>query len=77
MSLFNKWVNESKKAIKPLMNKEAKRCGKYVPPAGYEEKLIQQYLTFKIVRVTWILVIVTALIGLLGAIINLVVLVLK
>ena len=71
MGDFNHWVNESEKAIEPLMNKAIKRC-KGIVPKGYEEKLLQSYLNYKLVRVTWIVILVTALIGLLGAIINLI-----
>ncbi|MCK5607995.1 hypothetical protein KAR91_39310 [Candidatus Pacearchaeota archaeon] len=73
MGLFSRWVRESEKEMKPLVEKFGKWKG--LPREGYEEKLLQQYLTFRIVRVTWILVVVTALIGLLSAIINLVVLI--
>ena len=71
MSLFDKWVHESEKAIEPLMNRAIKGH-KGLVPEGYEEKLIQQYLTFKIVRVTWIAILITALISLLSTIINLI-----
>lgn len=71
MSLFNKWVNESEKVMNPLIKKFGTIDGVIVKE-GYEDKLFQHYLTFKIVRATWILVIITALIGLLSAIINLI-----
>ena len=68
--IFRKWVKESEKEIKPLMNKEIKKAGGLIPE-GKEEKLLQSYLTYRIVRVTWILVIATILVGIIGTILNL------
>ena len=67
---FRKWVKESEKEIKPLVERFGKVNGVIVKE-GYEEKLLQSYLTYRIVRVTWRFVIITLLIGLLTTIINL------
>jgi len=73
---FSKWVKESEKEMKPLIEKFG-TYNKVMIKEGYEEKLLQQYLTFKMVRATWILVIITVLISLLGAILNFITLMIK
>ena len=68
---FQNWVKESESAIKPLMNKAIKRCGGHVPE-GYEEKLIQSYLTYRMVKVTWFLAISSIILSIFSIIISLI-----
>lgn len=70
MTNFQNWVRESESAIKPLMDKEIKRC-KGLIPEGVEEKLIQSYLTYRMVRVTWFLVISSIILSVVSIIISL------
>lgn len=67
---FNKWLRDYDKEVKPIINESNKRRGGH-PYLKFEEELLRHYLTYRTVRATWILVIITVLIGLLSAIINL------
>jgi len=71
MTNFQNWVRESESTIKPLMDKAIKRCGGLVPE-GAEEKLIQSYLTYRIVKVTWFLVIFSIILSMVSIIIYLI-----
>jgi hypothetical protein len=71
MTSFQNWVRESESAIKPIMDKEIKRCNGLIPE-GVEEKLIQSYLTYKMVRVTWFLAISSIILSMISIIISLI-----
>ena len=66
---FNKWINDYEREIKPEFNKRL--INGVIVPENLDSELLQHYLTYRTVRATWILVIITALMGLLSAIINL------
>ena len=76
MCSFNHWIKKSEKEIKPLMNREISK-NKGLVPERIEDFYLQHYFNFKLVRTTWILAIATVLIGLLSAIINLLVFILR
>lgn len=72
---FSRWLEDYEKAVKPEYDKEGPNL-----PEGLDSYLLQHYLTYKInksnqkmLRLTWILVIVTLMCSVLAAIINLVV----
>lgn len=67
---FKKWVEESEREIKPLVDEAS--LGGVIIPEGYEEKLIQLYLTYKIVRVTWFLAISSIILSMVSILISLV-----
>ena len=78
VSEFSKWLKESEKDIGPEFNKRL--INGVIVPENLDSELLQHYLTYrinksnqKLVKVTWILAGVTALIGILGAIINLII----
>jgi len=71
MTNFQNWVRESESAVKPLMDKATQKH-RGIPPEGYEEKLIQSYLTYRTVKVTWFLAISSIILSLIGIIISLI-----
>lgn len=67
---FRKWLKDYDIETKPIIDKANKRREGHIS-LEFEEELLSHYLTYRIVKVTWILVIATILVGIIGIILNL------
>ena len=62
---FNKWFEMSEAELAPLIKKAEKARGG-LPSIEFEEALKQSYFNYKLVKITWILVIFTILVSILN-----------
>ena len=74
---FKKWIKNSDREITLLEREIINKRPDKLYPEGLYEHLLQSYLTYRTIRATWILVIITALLGILTTIMNFLILLLK